>query len=61
MVTMVTKLSRNEQFSALKVHTTLLTVRAIVNPIWQPWEALCVFSHIWESNEIGHFPQHEEC
>ncbi len=56
---MVTKLSRNKRVSALKVHVPLLTVRVIVNPIWQPWEALCVFSHMWESHEIRHFPQRE--
>lgn len=39
--------SQQAVFCSESTPSTLLIVRVIVNPIWQPWEALlCVFPHV---------------
>lgn len=51
------KLSHTQLFSGL--HVLVLILRVIVAQSGNPGKHFCVFSHMWESHEIGHFLQRE--
>lgn len=51
------KFSSNQRFSGL--HVLVSIVRGIVTQSGNPGKHFCVFSHMWESHEIGHFLQRE--